>query len=122
MHPISTLCFLGTNIPCDTHIQTRQMTMPTKIEVYGTTTCSKCVSVREFLDTKNIKYTAYMIDLMPLEKDEMIQRTGLKYYPQIFINGKYIGGEEELLMLDYEGKLQALLAVSFNLTHDSTTA
>ena len=85
--------------------------MSTKIEIYGTTTCSKCVSVREFLDKKNVEYIAYMIDLMPLEKDEMTRRTGLKHYPQIFINNKYIGGEEDLLMLDYEGKLQALLAV-----------
>jgi glutaredoxin 3 len=50
-----------------------------------------------------------MIDLMPLEKDEMIRRTGLKYYPQIFINNKHIGGEDELLMLDFEGKLEELL-------------
>ena len=46
-----------------------------------------------------------MIDLMPLEKDEMIRRSGIKYFPQVFINDKYIGGEEELLMLDHEGKL-----------------
>lgn len=83
--------------------------MPIKIEIYGTTNCNKCVNVREFLDTKNIKYIDYMIDLMPLEKDEMIRRSGLKYYPQIFINNKHIGGEEELLMLEFEGKLQALL-------------
>lgn len=79
--------------------------MPAKIEIYGTTNCRKCVNVREFLDNKNIEYIDYMIDLMPLEKDEMIRRSGLKYYPQIFINDKYIGGEDELLMLDYEGKL-----------------
>ncbi len=85
--------------------------MSEKIEIYGTTSCNKCVNVREFLDEKNIKYTDYMIDLMPLEKDDMIRRCGLKYYPQIFINDKHIGGEEDLLMLDYEGKLQALLAV-----------
>jgi len=61
------------------------------------------------MDKKNIKTIEYMIDLMPHEKDEMIQRCGLKYYPQIFINNKHIGGEEELLMLDLEGKLQELL-------------
>jgi glutaredoxin 3 len=84
--------------------------MPEKIEIYGTTSCNKCVNVRQFLDEKNIVYTDYMIDLMPLEKDDMIRRCGLKYYPQIFINDKHIGGEEDLLMLDYEGKLQELLS------------
>ena len=85
--------------------------MPAKVEIYGTTTCSKCVNVREFLDKKNVETIEYMIDLMPLEKNEMIQRCGLKYYPQIFINNKHIGGEEELLMLEHEGKLQALLGL-----------
>lgn len=79
--------------------------MPVKIEVYGTINCKKCVNIREFLDEKNIEYIAYMIDLMPLEKDEMIRRSGIKYFPQVFINDKYIGGEDELLMLDHEGKL-----------------
>lgn len=64
------------------------------------------VSIFQRWDTSDINY---MIDLMPLEKDEMIRRCGLKYYPQIFINDEHIGGEEELLMLDHEGKLQALL-------------
>ena len=83
--------------------------MSAKVEIYGTTNCNKCVNVREFLKKKNIETIDYMIDLMPLEKDEMIRRCGLKYYPQIFINNKHIGGEEELMMLDFEGKLQALL-------------
>ena len=65
--------------------------MPVKIEIYGTTTCSKCISVREFFRAKNIETIGYMIDLMPLEKYKMIQRCGLKYYPQIFINDKHIG-------------------------------
>ena len=83
--------------------------MTAKVEIYGTTNCSKCVTVREFLDEKSVEHIDYMIDLMPLERDEMIRRCGLKYYPQIFINDKHIGGEEELLMLELEGKLQALL-------------
>ncbi len=83
--------------------------MPAKIEVYGTTSCSKCVNVREFLEEKNITFIEYFIDLMPLEKDEMIQRCGLKYYPQIFINNEHIGGEDDLLMLDHDGTLQTLL-------------
>lgn len=85
--------------------------MPAKIEIYGTTNCKKCVNIREFLDKKKVEYTEYMIDLMPQERDEMIRRSGVKYYPQVFINNKHIGGEEELLMLEFEGKLQTLLIV-----------
>ena len=85
--------------------------MVAKVEIYGTTNCRKCVDVREFLDGKNISYIDYMIDMMPNEKDEMFRRSGLKYYPQIFIDGKHIGGEEELMMLALEGDLDRLLGL-----------
>lgn len=85
--------------------------MTAKIEVYGTSSCKKCVDVRAFLDGKDIEYIDYLIDLMPLEKDDMIRRSGLKYYPQVFINGKHIGGDEELLALEVSGELNKLLGL-----------
>lgn len=85
--------------------------MAAKVEVYGTSNCKKCVNVRELLDRKNVEYVDYLIDLMPLEKDEMIRRTGLKYYPQIFIDGEHVGGEEELLTLEADGELDRLLGL-----------
>lgn len=85
--------------------------MTAKVEIYGTSNCKKCVNVRAFLDQKNVEYIDYLIDLMPLEKDEMIRRSGLKYYPQIFINDEHIGGEEELMVLEIDGKLEALLGL-----------
>ncbi len=85
--------------------------MTAKVEIYGTSNCRKCVDVRALLDGKNVEYSDYLIDLMPLEKDEMIRRSGLKYYPQIFINEKHIGGIEELLILDASGELDTLLGL-----------
>ena len=85
--------------------------MTAKVEIYGTSNCRKCVDVRALLDGKNVEYSDYLIDLMPLEKDEMIRRSGLKYYPQIFINEKYIGGIEELLILDASGEMDKLLGL-----------
>jgi len=82
-----------------------------KIEVFGTTNCKKCVEVRVLLDRKKIEYIDYLIDLMPLEKDEMIRRTGLKYYPQIFINDEYLGSRTELLTLELNGELDKLLGL-----------
>ena len=83
--------------------------MAVKVEIYGTSNCKKCVDVRELLDRKKVDYIDYLIDLMPLEKDEMTRRTGLKYYPQIFINDVHIGGEEELMALEADGELDRLL-------------
>jgi glutaredoxin 3 len=85
--------------------------MTAKVEIYGTTNCRKCVDVRAVLDRYGVDYIDHLIDLMPHEKDEMVQRCGLRYYPQIFIDGEHIGGEEELLMLDAEGRLKTLLGV-----------
>lgn len=83
--------------------------MTAKVEVYGTTNGRKCTDVRDLLDNKNIEYEDHRIDLMAHTKDDMFRRTGLKYYPQIFINDEHIGGEEELMMLEFEGKLDPLL-------------
>jgi len=85
--------------------------MTAKVEIYGTTNCRKCVDVRAVLDRYGVDYIDHLIDLMPHEKDEMVQRCGLRYYPQIFIDGEHIGGEEELLMLDAEGRLKELLGI-----------
>ncbi|MEJ2317478.1 MAG: glutaredoxin domain-containing protein [Gammaproteobacteria bacterium] len=63
------------------------------------------------LDRKQVEYIDHLIDLMPLEKDEMIRRTGLKYYPQIFINDEHVGGEEELMALEADGELDKLLGL-----------
>ena len=82
-----------------------------KVEIYGTTSCRKCTIVKELFDTKKIEYIEYMIDLMPHEKDDMIRRCGLKYYPQVFFNDKHIGGEEDIQMLELEGKLDNMLGL-----------
>ncbi|UHD17581.1 glutaredoxin domain-containing protein [Thiocapsa bogorovii] len=83
--------------------------MTAKVEIYGTSNCRKCVDVRALLDRYSIEYVDHLIDLMPLEKDEMFRRCGLKHYPQIFINDEHIGGEEELMMLEADGRLRKLL-------------
>ena len=85
--------------------------MTAKVEIYGTSNCRKCVDVRGLLDRYGIEYVDHLIDLMPLEKDEMFRRCGLKYYPQIFVDGEHIGGEEELMTLEADGRLQKLLGV-----------
>lgn len=85
--------------------------MSNTVEIYGTSSCQKCATVRALMEEKKVEYTDYLIDLMPLEKDEMIRRTGLKHYPQVFIDGKHIGGEAEILKLESEGKLNELLGL-----------
>ena len=67
------------------------------------------MDAREFLKTKGIDYEEYLLDLMPLEKDAMIERCSQKSIPQIFINDIHIGGLSDLVALDSNGELDKLL-------------
>jgi len=84
--------------------------MITKVEMYGTSSCRHCMDAREFMQEKGIEYEEYLLDLMPLEKDVMIERCSQKSVPQIFINGHHIGGLDDLKVLDSCGELDKLLA------------
>ena len=83
--------------------------MTAKVEMYATSFCRHCMDAREFMHAKGIDFEEYLLDLMPLEKNAMIERCGQKSVPQIFINSQYIGGLSDLIMLDSSGKLDKLL-------------
>jgi len=83
--------------------------MTAKVEIYGTSFCRHCLAARELLDAKQINYTEYLIDLMPLERTEMLRRCGRKKVPQILINEVPVGGDEDLMLLDESGELDKLL-------------
>jgi len=84
--------------------------MTAKVEIYGTSYCRHCLAARALLDSRQIDYTEYLIDLMPLERAEMLSRCGRKKVPQILINNVPIGGDEELMALDASGDLERLLS------------
>ena len=83
--------------------------MTAHVEIYGTSFCRHCLAARELLDSKKIDYTEYPIDLMPLERSEMLRRCGRKKVPQILINNIPIGGDEDLMTLAASGELNRLL-------------
>lgn len=78
-----------------------------KIVVFSKTTCSYCKKAKELLDNSEFKYKLVEIDL-DLNKDqlkeELITKTNMKTVPNIFIDGKSIGGYNELL--DYIEKIK----------------
>ena len=83
--------------------------MSAQVEIYGTSFCRHCLAARKLLDAKEIQYTEYLIDLMPLERRDMLRRCGRKNVPQILINSVAIGGDEDLMLLDASGELDRLL-------------
>ena len=84
--------------------------MTARLEMYATSFCRHCMDARDYLKELSIEYDEYLLDLMPKEKDVMIQRCGQKSLPQIFINNQHIGGLSDLKELDRQGKLNRLLS------------
>jgi len=61
------------------------------------------------LDQKQMQYSEYRVDLVPSLRPEMVSRAKRTSVPQIFINGRHIGGFDDMNALDRAGKLDPLL-------------
>ena len=85
------------------------MTAPT-IEMYTTSWCGYCERARQLLHRKGAGYTEISVEGDPTRRAEMIERSGRRTVPQIFIGTQHIGGSDELAELDQSGALDALLA------------
>ena len=87
----------------------REFRVP-KVEIYTKMTCGFCVRAKRLLDMKNVAYEEIPVDLGGPRKAEMVERShGRMTVPQIFIDGKHIGGCDALMALEYDGKLDGLL-------------
>ena len=80
-----------------------------KIEIYTTPTFPYCVKAKKLLDSKEVQYEEIDVDTDEVKYQEMIKRSGRKTVPEIFIDGKFIGGCDDLCALEKEGKLDPLL-------------
>ncbi|HAT4453564.1 TPA: glutaredoxin 3 [Legionella pneumophila] len=80
-----------------------------EVILYTTGYCPYCIKAKELLDRKKVIYTEIRIDLQPELREEMIQKSGRRTVPQIFINGQAIGGCDDLYALEAQGTLNELL-------------
>ncbi len=80
------------------------------VTVYTTDHCSKCVSAKMLLGRRGIGYEEINLARDPDGREELARRTGMITFPQILVDGQTIGGFDELLAADREGRLGALLA------------
>ena len=81
------------------------------VEIYLKTTCPYCQRARQLLSSKGVATQEYVVDMGGTKKEEMVQRAnGRTTVPQIFIGGQHIGGCDDLVSLDQQGKLDSLLA------------
>jgi glutaredoxin 3 len=79
--------------------------------MYTTAVCPYCINAERLLVSKGVTaIDKIRVDLQPEQRVEMMQKTGRRTVPQIYINDQHIGGFDELRALDMAGGLEPLLA------------
>ena len=82
------------------------------IELYTTMFCPYCARARSLLQKKGVSFTDIDVMVDDDKREEMVARAGgRRTVPQIFIDGRHIGGSDELVALDRDGKLDPLLGL-----------
>jgi len=84
--------------------------MSAPVKMYSTGMCPFCVMAERLLVSKGVTgIEKIRVDLEPAKRAEMMERTGRRTVPQIYIGDTHVGGYEDLAALDKAGKLEALL-------------
>ncbi|GAB2182628.1 glutaredoxin 3 [Denitratisoma sp. agr-D3] len=82
-----------------------------KVLMYSTGVCPYCVRAEQLLRAKGVtEIEKVRVDLDPDRRDEMMERTGRRTVPQIYIGDTHVGGCDDLYALDRAGGLDPLLA------------
>ncbi len=82
-----------------------------KIEIYTKFLCPFCTRAKTLLGQKGAAFEEHDISMGGPLRAEMLERSGGRQtVPQIFIDGRHIGGSDDLAALENAGKLDALLA------------
>jgi glutaredoxin 3 len=81
-----------------------------KISMYSTGVCPYCQRAEALLKSKGVtEIEKIRIDLEPARREEMMEKTGRRTVPQIYIGEFHVGGFDDLAALDRAGKLEPLL-------------
>ena len=83
--------------------------MNTIVTLYTTQFCPYCMRAKGLLDDKNVAYEDIAVDREPQLRREMMERSGRRTVPQIWIGERHIGGFDDLALLERQGQLDELL-------------
>ncbi len=83
--------------------------MLNKIQIYTSSTCPYCERAKLLLDNKGVEYQEVVLDDQPEKKLEVMKELNWQTVPMILIDGKLIGGYDELVSLEKNGELDKLL-------------
>ncbi|AMW27408.1 MULTISPECIES: glutaredoxin 3 [Arthrospira] len=85
--------------------------MTNSIEIYTWSSCPFCLRAKALLKRKGWEFTEYVIDGDEEARDRMaVKANGRRSVPQVFINGRHIGGCDDLHALEAQGQLDSLLS------------
>ncbi len=85
--------------------------MAAHVLMYSTAVCPYCIRAEQLLQRKGVtQIEKIRVDLDPSQREIMMQRTGRRTVPQIYIGDTHVGGYDDLAALDQAGKLDELLA------------
>ena len=80
------------------------------VKIYSTGSCPYCIAAKQLLKTRGVtELDEIRVDVTPGERQKMMDITGRRTVPQIFIGGTHVGGCDDLVALDTRGGLLTLL-------------
>ncbi len=83
------------------------------VKIYTTGSCPYCIHAKQLLKQRGVaELNEIRVDLQPDERQTMMQITGRRSVPQIFIGATHVGGCDDLVALDRKGGLMLLLNVA----------
>lgn len=82
-----------------------------RVLMYSTAVCPYCIRAEQLLRARGVtEIEKVRIDLDPAQREAMMQKTGRRTVPQIYIGDTHVGGCDDLIALDQSGGLMPLLA------------
>jgi glutaredoxin 3 len=93
-----------------------------RVELYGTRTCGWCHAAARLLIEKGVAFRREDVGGDPARRRWLFEATGRRTVPQIFINGRPIGGYTDLAALETSGRLEEMLATPPRLDDTSASA
>ena len=83
------------------------------VEIYTKTFCPYCWRAKMLLESKGVEFTEISVDFGGADKVRMIERAGGRTtMPQIFVGDTHVGGCDDLIALERQGRLDELIAVA----------
>lgn len=81
----------------------------TEVVIYTSAFCGYCSAAKNILQRKGASFSEVRIDQVPGAREKMVDLSGRRTVPQIFIGDHHVGGHDDLLALDRAGDLDRLL-------------